>query len=213
MNVAGTCSAVESRAVALAIRWHVRGVRRVDIARRRLVSAALVLIVLLGCAGADPEQPEHHVYLLTSLDTHSGVAGTALGVDLDGVVSSGEGPTCADRHGDFVSVRDPLVTGVDNAFVPGVAQLIVRGRCGSVPDYECASRLNREAIVAGEILWAVEVVGPIDVDGEASVTLHRMSLRGGTPAWVDGHLPDPGDPTRCRSLAVGLGFSAVAVYP
>lgn len=151
---------------------------------------AFVFFPVLGCTSTGTStSPEHRVYLLTSLDTDSGAAGTALGVDLDGVVSTGEGPTCVDQHGDFLSTRDPGVAGVDNAFVPGVAQAIVRGRCGSVPDFACSSRLNRAAILAGEILWAVEVVGPLDADGEVAVTLHRVSLGGGAaPIWVEGHL-------------------------
>jgi hypothetical protein len=163
----------------------------------RWLACGAVTLALVACSdsrtAADPGITRF--YAISGVDVVQDPAGNPVGVDLDGVTSTGEGPTCVDLTPDYPSVTEPGVTGVDNAFADMIVQMTDpdgAGPCTSVPDWICQRVIFDGKIAAGEWLFVIEVSGIHDgatVD-DVRVAVHRAAIPG-PPALIGGRLaPD-----------------------
>lgn len=134
--------------------------------------------------GGGPDNPEDgmtRVYVVSTVSIPAAMDGRAPGYNLDGVVSTGEGDTCADLAVDFTSVTDPTETGVDNA----LAEL--------APILEELASINLDETIAaqiaeGSLLLLLEVrdIDSFANDSSVSVQLHLGSVPGGGAPELDG---------------------------
>jgi hypothetical protein len=87
-----------------------------------------------------------------------GIDGTTTrGFDLDGVISTGEGPTCVDRSRDYTSADDPSITGVDNGFGGRLDALAGVPECEGRSPEDCARALMTGRVADGTTLVVIEI--------------------------------------------------------
>ena len=164
---------------------------------RRTPSLICATLALVGCVVGESEPADPGLtrfYVIAGVDVVSDRNGP-VGVDLDGVTSTGVGPSCVDRTSDYPSSTEPGVDGVDNAFADGLVALVDPdgdGPCNTSPDWDCEGVKLTQRFALGEGLVVLEVSGIDEVLAldAVRVLVHRASAVG-APLLADGMLaPD-----------------------
>jgi hypothetical protein len=143
---------------------------------RRPERARAVLLASCGTPPPDPGEPRTYHYVVSWLAPPVDQRGVAIGVDLDGEISTGLEPESCDDVADRVS---PTGTeGVDDALVdlvPTLSDLL--GECGA-SDVECVEAFWAREIREGDLALVVEVAGVSSFadDGAVEVRLHAARL-------------------------------------
>jgi hypothetical protein len=153
---------------------------------------ALIVTVLLGACALPQEHPEPvtNTYVISALRIDAPDGDRAVGFDLDGVTSTGEGAGCIDRVADFRSPDEPIREGIDNqlaAVVEAIAMLTPT--CADTEGTECLAENLTRAITEHPTLWLIEVaeIHSYLADDHVEVTVFRASFTA-PPVLVDGRL-------------------------
>lgn len=165
----------------------------------------LVVAVLLGACAPDASSTVTDTFVISALRIDAPDGDRAVGFDLDGVASSGEGAGCVDRVADFRSSDEPAREGIDNQLAAMVETLaMLPPPCTETEGAECLAESLTRAIVEHPTLWLIEVAG-IDsyvADDHVEVTVFSASTTA-PPVLVDGRLA-PGQTFHGEAVARDL---------
>lgn len=177
-----------------------------------LCAAMAGTTVACGGGGGDGMDPVTRRYVVSVIEIPEADGTTAVGFNLDDMVSTGEGTTCVELTPDYTSINDPGEDGVDNALaslVPQLGMLLGDSCPAGTPAAECLSALLSQQIAEGSVLLVMEVR---DINSYANDDSIALQLYLGKVPGCDDTMPETCAPMlEGSTLAPGQDFELTAV--
>ena len=149
---------------------------------------------LTACGGGTtlPDAPpQTRRYVLSAIRIPEPMGTSAVGFNLDGMNSTGDGTTCVELSPDYTSINDAPETGVDNALgslVPQLGMLLGDSCPMGTPAADCLSALIGQQITEGKLLIVMEVrdINSFVTDSSIEVQLSLGTVPGGGAPMLAG---------------------------